>query len=340
MRWKKLLVLVWLGLSIQVPLLAQNDFDIIMDRIFADFQRIPSTSSLDSQVASLRASMDVDGSWPDIDYTDQSQTNWQPVKHYERVSVLAKAYSRQGSSYYGDASVLADITDAMNYWLGLTPVPYSTNWWFLSIKVPKDIGNILIALRNAPVGIDQALENSMITWMTKGVSMTVSPGKDGSNLTDIGQHYIMRACLTEDSALMQHAVTETGNSIKVSSGEGIKRDHSYMAHGAQLYIYGYGREYVSGIRNIAVNITGTSYAYPPEKIAIFSDFVRKGFIKTSRGGFADFNAFGRSITRSGVGRADVNLIEQVRNFDLPAYQASYDTVIARMRGQVLAFAAP
>ncbi|AGA78416.1 polysaccharide lyase family 8 super-sandwich domain-containing protein [Echinicola vietnamensis] len=333
MRWKKLLVLVWLGLSIQVPLLAQNDFDIIMDRIFADFQRIPSTSSLDSQVASLRASMDVDGSWPDIDYTDQSQTNWQPVKHYERVSVLAKAYSRQGSSYYGDASVLADITDAMNYWLGLTPVPYSTNWWFLSIKVPKDIGNILIALRNAPVGIDQALENSMITWMTKGVSMTVSPGKDGSNLTDIGQHYIMRACLTEDSALMQHAVTETGNSIKVSSGEGIKRDHSYMAHGAQLYIYGYGREYVSGIRNIAVNITGTSYAYPPEKIAIFSDFVRKGFIKTSRGGFADFNAFGRSITRSGVGRADVNLIEQVRNFDLPAYQASYDTVIARMRGQ-------
>ncbi|WP_187328831.1 polysaccharide lyase family 8 super-sandwich domain-containing protein [Echinicola rosea] len=333
MRWRAFLVLVWLGLGVQVPSFAQNDFDTIMERIFDNFQNTPSTGSLDSQVASLRASMDMDGSWPDIHYADQSQTNWQPVMHFERVSVLAKAYSRPESSYFGDTTVLADITDAMNFWLGLNPAPYSTNWWFLSIKVPKDIGNILIALRNSPAGIDPLLESSMTEWMDKGGSLTVSPGKDGSNLTDIGQHYIMRACLTEDSTLMQHAVTETGNSIKISQGEGIKRDHSYMAHGAQLYIYGYGREYVSGIRNIAVNITGTSYAYSPEKIAVFSDFVRKGFIKSSRGAYADFNVFGRSITRSGVGRADVNLIEQVRDFDLPEHQASYDTVIMRMSEQ-------
>ncbi|AWW31596.1 hypothetical protein DN752_16515 [Echinicola strongylocentroti] len=333
MKYIRLLAIVVLGCCIQLQGFAQSDFDVIMERIFADYQQSPSTTNLDSQVASVRASMDIDGSWPDINYADQSQTNWQPVKHYERVSVLAKAYSRTESSYYGDSTLLADITTAMEYWLGLSPVPYSTNWWFLSIKVPKDIGNILIALRTTPVGIDSTLESSMIEWMDKGVSMTVSPGKDGSNLTDIGQHYIMRACLTEDSGLMQHAVTETGNSIKISAGEGIKRDNSYMAHGAQLYIYGYGREYVSGIRNIAVNITGTSYAYPPEKVAIFSDFVRNGFIKTSRGAYADFNAFGRSITRSGVGRADVNLIEQVKNVDLPQYHASYDTVIARMRAQ-------
>ncbi|WP_168196244.1 polysaccharide lyase family 8 super-sandwich domain-containing protein [Echinicola soli] len=333
MGLKKVFIVVLIGLSAYSPLFAQSGFDIIMERIFDNFQNSTSTSILDGQVAVVRASLDMDGSWPDINYADQSQTNWQPVKHYERVSVLSKAYSRPESSYYGDPALLADITAAMDYWLGLNPVPYSTNWWFLSIKVPKDIGNILIALRNAPTGIDPALESSMIEWMTKGGSMTVSPGKDGSNLTDIGQHYIMRACLTEDSGLMQHAVTETGNSIKISSGEGIKRDNSYMAHGAQLYIYGYGREYVSGIRNIAVNITGTSYAYPPEKIAIFSDFVRNGFIKTSRGAYADFNVFGRSITRSGVGRADVNLIEQVRDFDMPQYQASYDTVITRMREQ-------
>ena len=331
MRLKKIIPLILIGVWVQWGAIAQTDFETIMGRIYDGFQSSPSTSTLDSQVASLQASINTDGSWPDIVYDDHSQTNWSPGNHISRISTLSKAYSRPESGYYGDVSLKQDIEKAMNYWLGLDPAPYSSNWFFISISIPKDIGNALIALRNAPVGIDSVLEAQMIEWMTKGVSMTVSPGKDGSNLTDIGQHYIMRACLTEDSAVLQHAVTETGNSIKISSGEGIKQDHSYMAHGPQLYTYAYGREYVSGIRNIAVNITGTSYAYPASKIAIFSDFVRKGFIKASRGAYTDFNVFGRSITRSGVGRADVNLIEQVRNFDLPQYNASYDTVISRMR---------
>ncbi|MCF0072980.1 DNRLRE domain-containing protein [Dyadobacter sp. CY261] len=309
----------------------QTDFTTISDRIFDNFQAA-SASTTDTQAAALLSTLQADYSWPDINYTSTSQTDWAPGNHLARMGTLAKAYSKPTSTYYGDANLKTKIEGIMNYWLTLSPAPNSTNWFYLSISVPKDIGNTLICLRKAPLGISQTLENQMIAWMTKGVSIAVSPAKDGSNLTDVAQHYIMRACLTQDQALLNQAITAVTSSIVVTTGEGIQNDNSYTAHGPQLYVYGYGREYISGISNIAVYVAGTSYAFSSDKLAVFSNFVRKGFIKPSRGAYADYNLYGRGVSRANAGKADVALIEKVKGFDLPAYASEYDNAIQRMRG--------
>ncbi|SEI56677.1 chondroitin AC lyase [Dyadobacter sp. SG02] len=309
----------------------QNDFTTISDRIFDNFQATSATT-VDTQTASLLSTLQPDFSWPDINYASTAQTDWAPGNHLARMGTLAKAYSKPGSIYYGDADLKARIEGVMNYWLALSPAPTSTNWFYLSISAPKDIGNTLICLRKSPAGISQTLENQMLAWMTKGVSITVSPAKDGSNLTDVAQHYIMRACLTENQTLLNQAITAVTNSIVVTTGEGIQIDNSYTAHGPQLYVYGYGREYVSGISNIAVYVAGTSYAFSSDKLAIFSDFVRKGFVKPSRGAYADYNLYGRGVSRANAGKADVALIEKVKAFDLPAHATEYDNAIQRMRG--------
>ncbi len=309
----------------------QNDFTTISDRIFDNFQAA-SASTVDTQTASLLSTLQPDFSWPDINYASTAQTDWAPGNHLARMGTLAKAYSKPTSIYYGDADLKTKIEGVMNYWLALNPAPNSTNWFYLSISAPKDIGNTLICLRKSPAGISQTLENQMLAWMTKGVSITVSPAKDGSNLTDVAQHYIMRACLTENQSLLNQAITAVTNSIVVTTGEGIQIDHSYTAHGPQLYVYGYGREYVSGISNIAVYVAGTSYAFSSDKLAIFSDFVRKGFVKPSRGAYADYNLYGRGVSRANAGKADVALIEKVKAFDLPAHATEYDNAIQRMRG--------
>jgi len=310
---------------------SQNDFTTISDRIFDNFQAA-SAATVDAQAASLLSTLQPDFSWPDINYASTAQTDWAPGNHLARMGTLAKAYSKPTSTYYGDATLKAKIEGVMNYWLALSPAPTSTNWFYLSISVPRDIGNTLICLRKSPAGIPQTLENQMLTWMTKGISITVSPAKDGSNLTDVAQHYIMRACLTQNQSLLTQAIAAVTNSIVVTTGEGIQIDHSYTAHGPQLYVYGYGREYVSGISNIAVYVAGTSYAFASDKLAIFSDFVRKGFIKPSRGAYADYNLYGRGVSRANSGRADVALIEKVKAFDLPVHAAEYDNAIQRMRG--------
>src|SRR5690606_11259087 len=127
------------------------------------------------------------------------------------------------------------IVLSMNYWLGLSPAPSSTNWYFYAISVPKDIGNTLISLRKSPDGISSSLENDMIQWMVKGIPITTSPSKDGSNLIDVATHYIMRASLLRDGTLMNQAVSAVANSIEITTGEGIQIDNSFRAHGAQLY---------------------------------------------------------------------------------------------------------
>ena len=307
------------------------DFTTISNRIFDTFQSSGGLG-LDTQVASLLSTLNNSYAWPDIDYASTSQTDWEPGNHLTRVGILAKAYSKPSSTYYGDADLKQKIEGVMNYWLTLDPAPSSTNWFYLSISIPKDIGNTLICLRKSPASISTTLENQMLAWMTKGVAITISPAKDGSNLTDVAQHYIMRACLTENQTLLNQTITAVANSIVVTTGEGIQNDNSYTAHGPQLYVYGYGREYVAGISNIAVYVAGTSYAFSAEKLAIFSDFVRKGFIKPSRGAYADFNLFGRGVSRANAGKADVALIEKVKGFDLPANAAEYDNAIQRMRG--------
>ncbi|TDE14439.1 polysaccharide lyase family 8 super-sandwich domain-containing protein [Dyadobacter psychrotolerans] len=308
-----------------------NDFTIIRDRIFANIQA-GSVTSLDAQVTTLLSSLSQNGSWPDIDYSSTSQTDWAPGNHLTRMGILAKAYSNASSTYYGQNNLKTKIETVMFYWLSLSPAPTSTNWFYLSISAPKDIGNTLICLRKAPVGISTELENQMLAWMNKGTAITSSPAKDGSNLTDVAQHYLMRACLTENQSLLNQTITAVTASIVVTTGEGIQNDNSYTAHGPQLYVYGYGREYVSGISNIAVYVAGTEYAFPSDKLAIFSAFVRNGFIKPSRGAYADYNLFGRGVSRANAGKADVALIQKVKGFDLASYATEYDNSIQRMQG--------
>ncbi len=329
-----LILLLLSPLSQHLQAQTPSDFTTIIDRIRAGFSN-GTVASHDSSVLSLRSTLQTNGSWNDINYSSTAQTNWQPGNHFARISTLSRAYSRPESSFYGNDTLRQQIINALQYWLTLSPAPTSTNWFYLSISVPKDIGTILIAMRYSPNPLPASLDSSMITWMSKGTPITQSPAKDGSNLTDVAQHYIMRACLTQNQSLLNEAVTATSNSILVSSGEGIQSDHSYRAHGAQLYLYGYGREYISGISNIAAYVTGTGYAFSSEKMALFSNMVRNGFMKVSRGGFADFNVYNRGISRPNTGRADSSLIRKVQAIDLPQYYDYYEQTLNRMNGNQL-----
>jgi chondroitin AC lyase len=307
------------------------DFDLIMDRIYHDFQS-SSVATLDSTVESFSISQRADYSWSDIPYSSTDPTIWLPGNHLARLGLFAKAYANPSSAYYGKADLKEKIEGGMKYWLVLNPAPSSTNWYFYTISVPKAVGNLLICLRKSPSGISSTLENQMLAWMTKGRSISDFADETGSNLTDVAQHYVMRACLTKNQTLLNQAITPVKNTILIATGEmGLQKDNSFRYHGPQLYIYEYGRNYISGIANIASWVVGTSFAFPAGKIAIFSNFVRKGFIKPSRAAYADFNLYGRAVSRKNVGKADVGLIEKMKGVDISANAGDYDDAIQRMR---------
>jgi len=330
---KKYLLLIYIFFNHLLHSFAQHekDLEIITERIHLDYLSNFNTESNKAEVNRLLMQLNANGSWSDIKYDDHSQTNWSPVTHLKRIGLLSKAYTSKTSDSLNHQLLIEKIHLSIQYWIDLMPEPYSTNWWYSSISIPQEVGNILINLRFGDKKLDQNLENKLLKWMHKSVSLDTSPGKDGSNLTDICQHLIMRACLTNDIDLLRDAVSRTSNSIFITEGEGIQKDYSFRAHGPQLYIYGYGREYISGIRNIAAYTKGTSFEISSDKIAIISNFVRKGFAKTSRGKFADFNAFGRGISRLNATLADSDLIEQVKNFDQSIHENEYNLILNSMR---------
>lgn len=334
------LLSLFLGSAPLLSLQAQNDFPLILDRIRTGFTT-GTVASLDNAVTSSLSTQAANGSWPDINYADKSQTNWQPGIHWDRISAFARAYSREGSTYNGSDVLRQAIINGMNYWLALSPAPTSTNWYMLSISLPENIGNALVAMRYGSQPLSSELENALIAWMVKGVPITQSPAKDGSNLIEVGQHYIVRACLTQNQALLQQTVSTVANSLVITNnssgniGEGLQSDNTFTAHGPQLYLYGYGSELLVGISNIASYVTGTTYAFPADKMAIFSSFVRGSYLKATRGMYHDFNAFNRQISRPNDGKPNQFNVRRAKNVDLPQYAAEYDAAISRINGSQL-----
>ncbi|WP_296701635.1 polysaccharide lyase 8 family protein [Algoriphagus sp.] len=310
-----------------------SDFEIIRKRVFDEYQNSPNTKDLDEEVNKLLASISSNGSWEDINYSDKSMTGWKPDIHIKRLGKLAKAYSRSNSSLYQNPELYETIISGMKYWTSLEPAPKSDNWWWLSISVPQEIGRLLIAMRFAEPTTPSDLEEAMLEWMNKTVSITTAPGKDGSNLTDIAQHMIMQAVLIEDSELLNSAVSVTSESIKVTQGDGIQRDGSFHAHGPELYMHGYGREYLSGIRNVAVFTVGTSYSFSPDQIALISDFARNGYLQSMRGRYIDFSVIGRGIARNNATRTNSSLVKQLEEIDIEEHKDEYQNAIDRIEGK-------
>ena len=298
-----------------------------MDNLRATFPVVADASVLTQMNA-----QNPNGSWPDINYADHSQTLWQPGTHWTRLNLLCSAYAQSTSAYYGDPALRTDIINGINYWLSLSPEPSSTNWWFATIGLPKDIGTALISMRYSPNPLPVALENQCIAWMSKGQTIT---NQVGANLFDVGYDYIMHACLSQDSALMTQAVSAVSNGITIDTaitGEGLQADNSFRAHYEQVYIYGYGSAFLGSVTTIAKALKGTSFAISADKIGLVSSFVRKAYTKVSRGRYVDFSVIGRSMTRPNNGKSDPGGVSNFKSVDLAGYAAEYDQSIARMNG--------
>lgn len=310
----------------------ENEFDQILGRVYREYQKTPKKADLNKEAKSLMASIKPNGSWEGINYKDQAGTKWQPDKHLKQMGILVKAYTRTTSDYYESPELYEKIIAAMKYWVNLNPAPKSSNWWWVSISVPKEIGMSLASMRFGKEKVPQDLENKLIEWMNKTVSTSKSPGRDGSNLTDIAQHRIIQASLKKDEALLTESVALTSQSIKFSNGDGIQRDYSFHAHGPELYIHGYGMEYLSGIRNIETYVQGTHFSYSQEQMQLISDFVKNGYLQVIRGKYLDYNVIGRGIARNNSARTNSSLVKNLKSIVPDEDNPAYESAIKRIDG--------
>src|SRR5690606_11260327 len=107
--------------------------------------------------------------------------------------------------------------------------------------------------------------------------------------------------LTEDKDLLKLSLDQLFEPVALVDGaEGLQYDYSYLQHGPQLYISGYGAVYLTGIVKVSKYVAGTSFAMSKEKLDLFSTFYRNVSLKTFRSKYIDFNVEGRGVSRKDI----------------------------------------
>lgn len=268
------------------------------------------------------------GKFLDIDYEDQSYTYWQPSNHLERVKLYTEAYIDKKNSHYQSDIVYKKIIEGIEFWIQIKP--HSENWWYNQIKVPMQLGQILVNMRFGKKHLNKALVDSCISIMSTCV-------KDpyvyvGTNRTDIATHYIYRACLTDDDSLMQNAVKLLYSTICYGTGEGLVVDNSFCQHGRQFYLGAYGRSFLSEVSKWAYLLKDTKFALPIEKLRILSNFARRTFFPSIRGDNFTYNACGRSISRkegTNVGASPYQIAKYLTEVD-NSHKEEYEYILASM----------
>lgn len=300
-----------------------SDFEMLMEKIRDDFSKNPTITEY------LKIFDNTKGAFTDIDYSDEDQTNWEPIKHINRLSDFVFAYTNPKNTYFQDENIYNKIVKGLEYWYNCNP--NSSNWWSNQIDEPQKIGILLIQMRTGKKQIPTALENKTLQRIRKEGGAPSE--RTGANRTDIALHWIYRSCLEKNTEDLNTALQNVYETLTYTTDEGIQHDNSYLQHGPQLYIGGYGDELLKGVTQVATYTNGSQYALSEEKKQILSNFMRKTYYQTIRGQYMLFDVLGRGVSRPNETQKSKTALFAKRMLEIdPAHTDEYEAIIARLEG--------
>lgn len=303
-------------------------YDKILDNI-SDvlYHEAGSYSNISTNAQRYLSDINANGSWRDLIYTG----NVVPTTHLDRLKTMALAYTNSQSTLYENNALYAAVVNGIQWWY--TQKPDHRNWFYDQIAYPQRIGHILILMRNGAQKVPRMLElNTLSRMKSKGGAPDQGGSQGtGANKMNIAMHWIYRGCLTEDRGVLDKGVEQAFYPLFLTTDEGLQHDYSYLQHGQQLYIGGYGWDIVNGMTGVALYTVGTSYSLANEKLGYLSSLVRHAYLRVIRGQNFMFNAFGRGIARPNRSNQAgfAALLERMKRVD-PTYATVYDAAIARL----------
>ncbi len=272
-------------------------------------------------------SQEVDGSWSDLTYTGDV-----PTAHLDRLKTMALAYTNNQSSVFGSTAIYNSIVMGLQKWYDANPD--HSNWFYDQIAYPQRIGQVLVLMRNGSQQIPVPLELNIVSRIKSQGGAPDQGGSQGTgaNKINIALHWIYRGCLVEDKSVLDKGVQQAFYPMQFTTGEGLQHDYSYLQHGLQVYIGGYGWDIVNGISGAALYTVDTEYANSSAELGYLSNFVRNTYLRVIRGQHFMFNAFGRGIAReNGSSQAGFGtMLERMKIID-PSNNSTYDQAIQRLK---------
>lgn len=319
---------------------AAQEFDQIVRRVDS-LQRAGTTNAtMDYFVTTYLPTMQSDGSWADLNYSDNS-TSFPSLAHISsRVMNFALAYTNPVNQYYQSASLYASILKSLWFWY--TRNPQSSNWYDNQVNCPTAVGRILCIMRQAGTGLPQSLEDSLINNRMESSYFNPPSAYTGSNIQVVAYHFAISAALMGNSTRLTTATGYIYDAVTISAvgTEGLQYDNSFLQHETEQMIGTYGNAFASTSYACAVVFSGTSYQMPAAKRNLLSGFYKDTYLKTIRGRYFDFNVLGRGIASPGPSTPPISVINHAKMVD-PANLATWNAALARFQGtQPASYQAP
>ena len=233
--------------------------------------------------------------WPDIDYADETRSEWKTAIHYSRLLFTLKINGPQ--RLREDPEFAQKMVGTLEYWLHNRFA--NPNWWHNDIGTPMNIASVLLMLY--PVLSRDTLERGadVVAAGSFAAHPEFSQGWTGANLIWGAANTIRHAILIEDEALLRQAVNRAALELRIADNgaEGIQPDGSFFQHGPRLYSGGYGRSFADEIAQIAFCLQQTPFQFSKDCLDSFLVHILDGLRYMTRGSSLDYACIGREFAR-------------------------------------------
>jgi chondroitin AC lyase len=281
---------------------------LLSDTAYATEQSFRLTDDIkyNTDAAGYFKALSPEGSWKDLDYTNDSPSAWPPIWHLYRLMLLCREYDKNRNPQYLDA-----IHRALAFYIKNDFK--CSNWWQNEINVPFCYSTIMLMLDKDATAAEIAYLND------------VQVGRALQQKNPTGQNKIWQkdiearmALLHNDQAAFTTSVNSMQSTITKSTAEGIQPDNSFHQHGAMLQFGNYGLHFVNSLLFWIKLTANTPFAFDKDKQQIIFNYCSDGLRWTVFKGVMDITAVGRQLRPNFTGKRGVNLYDDfnlIKSFD-------------------------
>ena len=293
----KLLKTTFVSLSFLLVLFkvypSNPDMLIIKERIINGLLK---SGSSDDQVSELMNTINHEGFWLEINYTDLSRTAFENAKHTSRLVAMSRAWRNPNSSFYKSPELLEKIKSALTFWVKNDFI--CENWWNNEIGTPSDLAYVLLLVGDAlPKKLTQKTQP-----IVGRAHLNASGARPSGDRIKIAEILARNLLFLGDEKQFGEVVKVIEGEIKFETGRGMQYDYSF--HHREDWVnntLSYGLQFADVFAIWADYVANTRYSFSQEKIKILVDYYLDGICKMMVfGKYPDLGAKNREISRSGA----------------------------------------
>jgi len=268
-----------------------------------------------------------------FDGTQFSTVNYaaRGADHTVAVFELAREYAREGGTFYHDGDVLRVIHLALSSWFENKYDP-GINWTQRVFVVPRSLFYTALLLKDH---LDERFSPLIAQYAEYNPEDQIA-----MNRIWVCALQFYWAAYTENAEMLDRLSRTVQGELKIQprGEEGLQFDYSWLQHGPQLYVGGYGLPVIIEIGRAAAIVSGTPFEFSSDSLGVLSDYVLKAHRWILWRNRIDYSTRGRSITHSdSIVSGKVNLRSEFYRIIAPLMEALdpankelYDAMIAEM----------